>query len=287
MFDDKLQILGRHGHIEIQDIKVDGKDIVIAGLSNLSKTYRSVLTEELRSVGSRQLDSKISVLLLHEGIDKFLPFEGAFELHLDEVPKNFSYVAMGHVHQKIKAACGGGILAYPGSSEIISRNEIGGWQKNGKGFNVVDINSDDVKVTAINLECIRPQVEAKLRYECLDEDVSALVKSLSNLNKKPIVHATVEGKNVDRQSAHQTLNSALSGITLNCRPDFVEESETRLPELKAGSFNVSQVISEYFKDGKVAGLSLELWKALKTGDLDEAQRIAGAYFTEELKNDSQ
>ena len=126
-----------------------------------------MMTEEFKSIGSRQLDGKVSVLLLHEGIDKFLPFEGAFELGLDEVPKNFSYVAMGHVHQKIKASCGDGVLAYPGSSEIISRNEIGGWQKNGKGFNIVDIDGDDVKVSAINLECIRPQVEAKLRYACL------------------------------------------------------------------------------------------------------------------------
>jgi DNA repair exonuclease SbcCD nuclease subunit len=216
--------------------------------------------------------------LLHEGIDKFLPFEGAFELCLDEIPKNFSYVAMGHVHQRIKASCGKGVLAYPGSSEIISRSEISGWQKNGKGFNVVDIDGDDVEVNAVNIECIRSQIEAKLSYEHLEDDLVKLVKKLSGLNKQPIVHATVEGKNVDRQSVHQTLSNALSGIVLSFRSEVIEASEARFSELKAGAFNISQVISDYFKDEKVAGLSLELWKSLKVDDSNEAQRVADTYF---------
>ena len=216
--------------------------------------------------------------MLHEGIDKFLPFEGAFELCLDEIPRNFDYVAMGHLHQRIKASFGEGELAYPGSSEIISRTEIGSWQKNGKGFYIVDLEGDDVEIRDVNLECIRPQVEAKLNYAHLESGLSELVKKLGDMAKLPLVHVVVEGKDVDRQNVHQTLTRVLAGVALSFRPEVVEESELRLPELRAGSFNVNQVIQDYFKDKKVAGLALEMWKYLRVGDSDEAQKVADEYF---------
>ena len=278
LFEDQMQILGVGGIAQQQNVRVGGKDILVAGLSNLSRTYRPLILEELKKLGSLQLAGKQGILLLHEGIDKFLPFEGAFELCLDEIPRNFGYVAMGHLHQRIKASFGDGELAYPGSSEIISRTEIGSWQKNGKGFYIVDLEGDDVEVKDVNLECIRPQVEAKLNYAHLESGLLELVKKFGDMAKLPLVHVVVEGKDVDRQNVHQTLTRALAGVALSFRPEVVEESELRLPEIGTGSFNVNQVIQDYFKDEKVAGLALEMWKYLGVGDFDEAQKVADEYF---------
>jgi DNA repair exonuclease SbcCD nuclease subunit len=185
---------------------------------------------------------------------------------------------MGHLHQRIKASFGEGELAYPGSSEIISKTEINGWKKIGKGFYVVDLEGDDVEVRDVNLECIRPQVEAKLNYAHLEDSLRELVKTFEDMLKLPLVHVVVEGKDIDRQSVHQTLTRALAGVALGFRPEIVEDSELRLPELRAGSFNVNQVIQDFFKDEKVAGLALEMWKYLRVGDSDEAQKIADEYF---------
>jgi DNA repair exonuclease SbcCD nuclease subunit len=278
LFEDQMQILGVGGTAQHQQVKVGGKDVLVAGLSNLSRTYRPLILEELKKLGGLQLNGKQGILLLHEGIDKFLPFEGAFELCLDEIPRNFDYVAMGHLHQRIKASFGEGELAYPGSSEIISRTEINGWKKIGKGFYVVDLEGDDVEVRDVNLECIRPQVEAKLNYAHLEDSLRELVKTFEGMLKLPLVHVVVEGKDIDRQSVHQTLTRALANVALGFRPEIVEDSEMRLPELRAGSFNVNQVIQDFFKDEKVAGLALEMWKYLRVGDSDEAQKIADEYF---------
>jgi exonuclease SbcD len=278
LFDDKMHILGVGGSAQHQQLKIDGKDVFVAGLSNLSRTYRPVIVEELKKLGVLQMTGKLGILLLHEGIDKFLPFEGAFEVCLDEIPRNFAYVAMGHLHQRIKASFGEGELAYPGSSEIMSRTEISSWQKDGKGFLIVDVEDDDVEVRDVNLECIRPQVQAKLNYARLESDLEELVKSFEGLAKLPLVHAVIEGKDVDRQNVHQILARVLARATLSFRPEVVEESELRLPELRAGSFNISQVIRDYFKDEKIAGLAFELWKYLRVGDSDEAQKIAEEYF---------
>ena len=278
LFEDQMQVLGVGGCAEHQQVKVGGRDVLVAGLSNLSRAYRPLLLEELKKLAGLQLNGALGVLLLHEGIEKFLPFEGASELCLDEIPRNFSYVAMGHLHQRIKASLGDGELAYPGSSEIISRTEISSWQKNGKGFFIVDLEGGDVEVRDVNLECIRPQVEAKLSYAHLEVGLGELVKKLEGMAKLPLVHVVVEGKGVDRQGVHKALTRALAGVALSFRPEVVEESELRLPELRAGEFNVGQVIQDFFKDETVAGLALELWRHLKVGESDEALRVADEYF---------
>ena len=278
LFEDQMQILGVGGKTQHQDMRIDGKDVLVAGLSNLSRSYRPLLVEELKELGSRDLHGKVGVLALHEGIEKFLPYEGAFELYLNEIPRNFDYVAMGHLHQRIKVTLGDGELAYPGSSEIISRTEICGWKKSGKGFFVVDVDDQDVTVLDVNLECIRPQVEAKLSYSRIDADLAGLVASLKAFEKLPLVHVAVEGKNVDRQEVFQALNSALSKVALSFRQEVLEESEVNLPELRRGSFNVTQAIQEYFESESVAALALELWKHLRCGDLDEAKSVAEDYF---------
>ncbi len=278
LFEDELQILGMSGSAQHEEFKVGGKDVLVAGLSNLSRTYRTVLLEELKKLGALKTEGKVGVLLLHEGIDKFLPFEGAFELSMDEIPQNFDYVAMGHLHQRIKASFGKGELAYPGSSEIISKTEIGGWKKTGKGFYIVDVEGDDVQVRNVNLECIRSQLEAKLNYAQLAKGLEELVKQIKDLEKLPLVHVRVEGKNVDRQVVYETLTHALAKVTLSFRQEVVEEAELRPPELKPGSFYVNQVIRDYFKDENVAGLALELWRYLRYGDAEEAKKVAEDYF---------
>ena len=278
LFEDQIHILGVNGNAEHQSLHIGGEEILIAGLSNLSRTYHPVLVEELKKLGALQLKGKLSVLVLHEGIDKFLPFAGAFEICLDEVPRNFHYCAMGHLHTRIKASFGDGELAYPGSSEIIRRDEINGWKKVGKGFFVVDVEGDDVNVRDVNLDCIRPQIEAKLSYANFEKELESLVKQIEGMERQPIVHVQVEGKGVDRQFVHRSLTEALAGKTLTFRQEIIENAELKLPELKPSSFYVDQVIGDYFKDEKVAGLAAELFKFLRYGDNAEAEKVADEYF---------
>jgi DNA repair protein SbcD/Mre11 len=282
LFEDQMHILGVGGCVQQQQLNIDGSEVVIAGLSNLTRSYRVVLVEELKKIANLKLEGKISILLLHEGIDKFLPFEGSFEVYMDELPKNFNYLAMGHLHTRIRASFGKGELAYPGSTEVLRRDEIVSWQKNGKGFYVVDFEHDDVKVRNVNIDGIRPQIEARLNYARFDSELESLVKQVESKEKQPIIHVLVGGKNIDRQNVHQTLTSALTGRVLTFRQEIVEENEQRLPDLKPGSFQVNKVIQDYFKDENTAGLALELWNHLRHKDIDEAKKVAEEYFQKEV-----
>lgn len=277
LFDDQIQTLGVGGVAEHQSLTVDGKEILVAGISNLSQMYRAVLAEELKKLGSLKTTCDCSILVLHQAIDKFF-IEEACEVALTDVPKNFNYYAMGHLHTRIRASHGQGELAYPGSSEIMSNDEIADWKKKGKGFYIVDLDKDEAKVTNVNLESIRPQIDVTFKYSHLKDELDAFVESLAAFRKLPVVQVRVEGKEIDRQAVHQALSESLAGKVLTFRPTITEESEMRLPEVKPGSFNVSQVLNDYFKNKEVAQLANEMLKHLRQGDTDGAKEAAEGYF---------
>jgi DNA repair exonuclease SbcCD nuclease subunit len=278
LFDDQIQTLGVAGVSEHQQISVDGKKALIVGISHLSRTYRPVLVEELKKLENLKTQVDCRVLALHEAIDKFFPFEEACEISLTELPKNFRYYAMGHLHSRIKASYGQGELTYPGSTEIIRSDEIGSWKKLGKGFFIVDIENEKVNVAEVNLERIRPQIEVKLSYAHLRDELEEFVKKIGDSEKLPVVHVRVEGKEIDRQGVHQTLSDVLTGKVLTFRQVIVEESEMRLPELKPGSFHINQVLKDYLKDEKAAQLAVEMLKYLRQGDTEGAKSVAEGYF---------
>jgi exonuclease SbcD len=278
LFDDQIQTLGVSGVAEHQTVNVGGSEVLVAGISNLSRTYRQVLVEELGRLRYLQTRCHCSVLALHEAIDKFFPFEEAYEVALTEVPKNFKYYAMGHLHARIRASHGQGELAYPGSSEIMRSDEIAGWKKLGKGFYIVDIDGENVNVTDVNLERIRPQVGVKLKYACFKEELEGLVRSLGECKKLPIVHVEIEGRQIDRQAVHQALTEVLTGRVLTFRQTIVEEDAVRLPELKHGAFNVDQILDDYLKDKVIAQLAADMLKHFRLGETDEATKVADEYF---------
>ena len=278
LFDDQIQTLGVAGVSEHQQISVDGKKVLIVGISHLSRAYRPILIEELKKLENLKTQVDCRVLALHEAIDKFFPFEEACEISLTELPKNFRYYAMGHLHSRIKASYGQGELAYSGSTEIMRSDEIGSWKKLGKGFFIVDIENEKVNVAEVNLERIRPQIEVKLSYAHLRDELEELVKKIGDNEKLPVIHVRVEGKDVDRQGVHQTLSDVLTGKALTFRQVIVEESEMRLPEVKPGSFHINQVLKDYLKDEKAAQLAVEMLKYLRQGDTEGAKSVADGYF---------
>jgi len=282
LFDDQIHTLGVTGTAEHREVEVNGERVLIVGISNLSRSYTSLLAEELGKLEKIERKSP-SILVMHQAIDKFLPFEDAWELAFTSLPKTFDYYAMGHMHSRIKASCGEGELAYPGSSEIIRNDEISSWQKSGKGFFIVDIEGGDVEITDINLEKIRPQIKCKINYSNLDSEVENIVNDLNYEDKKPIVHIRVEGKGIDRQRVHEVLNNSFTGEVLTLRTTIIEESQQKLPEIKPGAFNIKQVLRDYFKEEQTSKFAIDLLKTLREGDAEGAKKITSEFYEIFLK----
>jgi len=283
LFEDRIEILGITG-ADHRILRIDGEEVLIAGISHFGRRYRDLLIQELEKLDSLAAKYTTSILMLHQAIEKFFTREEVFELRLDEVPRNFRYCAMGHLHTRVRASHGDGELAYSGSTEIIRRDEIVGWEKHGKGCHIIDIDDEKIQINEFNAESIRPQMQVKLHYSNFQNDLETLVNSIQKSTKLPIVHANVEGKEIDRQYVYQALTEALADKALQIRPEINEAHERQLEEIKPGSFNINQILKEYLKDETTAELGYELFKLLRYGEVEEAKKVAEEYFSKEEKN---
>ena len=277
LFEDKIKILGL-GEAEYKLEKLNGQEILIAGISNVTRRYSDFLVRELKKLDTIAEKHDESILIIHQAIDKFLPFEGVYEIRLEDLPRNFSYYALGHIHSRIRASFGRGELAYAGSPEILRRDEIGSWRERGKGFYVVDIEKDSVSVSEINVSKIRPQIRAKINYSNFRRELDELVRSLRGLAKPPILHVTIEGRKIDRQAVHDALSEAFAGKVLQFRQEIFEETEEGLVSSKASPLNLPEIFLEYLKDEKLVNFALDLFKLLRHDEIEEAKRLAQEYF---------
>jgi len=119
------------------------KDVLLVGFDKIRKSEISDYEkkfEEIDSIAKQHNGHKI--LVMHQGITEINKFAG--ELNSTDLPKNFTYYAMGHLHDQFlkKFSHLDGPLAYPGSIELTTSEGI---KETKKGFYEVDISSKESK----------------------------------------------------------------------------------------------------------------------------------------------
>ena len=187
-------------------------DVMIAGFDKIRKNEISTFEEkfkELDSVAKQHNGHKIMVL--HQGITEINQFAG--ELNASDLPKNFTYYAMGHLHDKLVKDFDqlGGPLVYPGSTETTTSEGI---KETEKGFFEVDISSNEAKPSWIKLDT-RPQFSAKVDFEEFDNSVTKIIEKIDTLNKKPIIEVKIHGKSVERDVVEAKISQIIPK-TLHC-----------------------------------------------------------------------
>ncbi|MFB5598315.1 MAG: exonuclease SbcCD subunit D, partial [Nitrosopumilaceae archaeon] len=172
------------------------KDILLVGFDKIRKSemidYEKKF-EEIDSIAKQHNGHKI--LVMHQGITEINKF--AAELNSTDLPKNFTYYAMGHLHDQFlkKFSHLDGPLAYPGSIELTTSEGI---KETKKGFYEVDISSKEAKPTWIELD-IRPQFSVKTTSSELSKSVDGIIENIKSDSKKPIVEIKIEGEDIESE----------------------------------------------------------------------------------------
>ncbi|MCW3131272.1 MAG: exonuclease SbcCD subunit D [Candidatus Methanospirare jalkutatii] len=269
-----VRVLGVHG---IECTEING--ILFGGISNLKGRYTAALREEMAKFEKIASKYKKSVLIAHQAVEKFLPFEGAYELREGELPRNVSYYAFGHVHSRQSIRINEGIFAYAGSTEIMRKDEISTWKKRGKGFYLVDLDGEEPLLHTINLN-IRPQFEEEVEAEALNG------LQIPEGEKPPILHLTVGGKHINRQKVLENVEKLLRGKVLTYKIAFKERgiSPSTLPEtVRGGGDGILREIFSSFLGEELAELALSLHRNLSAGNIEDAIKTAEAFFEERFK----
>ena len=172
------------------------KDVMLVGFDKIRKSEIRDFEkkfEEIDSIAKQHKGHKI--LVMHQGITEINKFAG--ELNSTDLPKNFTYYAMGHLHDQFlkKFSHLDGPIAYPGSIELTTSEGI---KETKKGFYEVDISSDEAKPNWIELN-IRPQFSKKTTSSELSKTVDEIIDKGKLISKKPIVELKIEGEDIESQ----------------------------------------------------------------------------------------
>lgn len=262
-------------------------DIFIGGTPYVSKHQSTYLSETLKELDQISQNYDKRVLVLHQGIDKYLPFE--YELELADIPESFHYYAMGHIHTRIIDNFGEGKLAYPGSTEIWKSDELASYKSKGKGFYMVDMVGDEPEIEAINMEMGREFIRENIYYPEIQTEIEKLKNYISTLKQKPLLNLTVEGGNFNRSEVFEELNNAFSDICLSIRPNFKSQSLQDAEEMlkDAGAINPRKLLVEHlneFEDPKITELGLSLLNEMSEGKTDNAEALTKKFYGEYYDN---
>ena len=264
------------------------KDVMIAGFDKIRKNEISTFEEKFSEIDTlAKQHSGHKILVLHQGITEINQFAG--ELNSSDLPKNFTYYAMGHLHDKFVKQFEqlGGPLAYPGSTEMTTSEGI---KETEKGFFEVDISSQEANPNWIKLDT-RPQFSTKIEAKNLDASISEILEKISTFDKKPLVEIKIIGKDIERDVV-QTKISQIIPQTLHCSWKMLQNDDASSVLLN----RPARIDEELFKlavnalkSEKLANFAVnDLLPLLSTNQLEQATQLVIENFEEfkGRKNDS-
>ena len=264
------------------------KDVMIVGFDKIRKSELASFEEKFREIDvlAKQHNGH-KILVLHQGITEVNQF--AAELNSADLPKCFTYYAMGHLHDKSVKQFDqlGGSLAYPGSTEMTTSEGI---KETEKGFFEVDISSKEAKPNWIKLDT-RPQFSTKIESKNLDTSISKVLEKISTFDKKPVVEIKIIGKDIERDIV-QTKISQIIPQTLHCSWKMLQNEDVSSVLLN----RPARIDEELFKlavnalkSEKLANFAVnDLLPLLSSNQLDQATQLVIENFEQfkEKKNDS-
>lgn len=201
---------------------VEYKGILLAGFDKIRKAEIPKYEDKFAELDNTAKNfSGHKILVLHQGVAEFNKFAG--ELQSTDLPKNFSYYAMGHLHDMdIKNFNHlNGPIAYPGSIELTTSEGI---KETKKGFFEVDISEKEAKPEWIELHT-RPQFSFKTDFDNIRAQVSEVLEKISNLEKRPIIELKINGQDVDIDLIQAQIGD-LEAKTLRCFWKITGKEET-------------------------------------------------------------
>lgn len=259
-------------------------DVFICGVPYTEGSKSDALIDKMNRLAVKAKEYPKSILLLHQAIKGYFPAEVS-ELTLDDLPKNFDYYAMGHLHHfrsddlKENSNFEKGVLTYCGSMEV---HDVG--ENMDKGFALVDLTQSPPNVEKINVGLERMLYDKVIEYENFDEEIIKFKNEIAALENKPVVDLTIKGGDFDSSLMQEKISSHLKGLVLNLRPIFkpqkVLDEETKIkPDQKLDFRTVlNDEILKKYDDETISKLSVGLLDRLSVGNIDDAKALSEDYF---------
>ncbi|RAP45105.1 MAG: hypothetical protein BZ135_06475 [Methanosphaera sp. rholeuAM6] len=260
------------------------EDIVIAGIQFIRKSLEESVKQILYEIQEEVQGYKHKILMLHGSTRKHFELNPEFEL--DTIPEGFDYYAMGHLHKRIlEKDFKGGILSYPGSTDIREKGEISDYDSNGKGYNLLTID-DELKVEYVNIPLERKFIVESIKYPELDNKLDELEYEIKNdiltkYEKKPVLLINVKEGDFDKSEVSEKVYDKLKDLSLIIKLTYNPDIIIHGPSGENPKVRAEELIIEHlkeFKDEKITNLGLDLYKTLSQKNTEEAEEISERFY---------
>ncbi len=263
-----LRCIGLRGP-ESARIETRSGVLSVSGLHNLRGiAARQKLLDALSGPAFRPPREEASVLVLHQTLQEAAP---EYDVGLGELPKGFSYYALGHIHLTRIWGLGESKVAYPGSPEALRLDEA---RQRDRYVLLAELAPRrTVSLEKLRLESVRPQLVEEIDYSGIEGAREALhrlreeLARLASRGKKPLLHLTVRRvPRQDKPRLHRLAENIVKGVTLayRMRIDVLEED---LPEsLQApGAVDIHKMLTELLRDKEAVEVAEKLLDILGQG----------------------
>ena len=186
------------------------KGVSITGFDKIRRNEIEDYAEEFRELGEKiKTHEGHKILVMHQGISEFNKFAG--DLGANDLPKNFSYYAMGHLHDHYVRSFDflKGPVAYPGSIELTSNEGV---KDTKKGFFEVDISGDEAVTDWIAVDS-RPHMSIKAKFPELADKIQEISTKILEYQRKPVVELRIQGEGVKLEQVQAQI-SRLNNLTI-------------------------------------------------------------------------
>ena len=261
-------------------------DVFIAGLPYFPASHERTLKSKLAELSEKAAHHEKSILVLHQGIDKYFGYN--YELEIGDIPDNFDYYALGHIHKYVNDKFGNGRLVYPGSTEIWKTSELEDYAENGKGFVVVDMDGPKPLVKRVKVDIPREFIKRTIDYSNLENSVVSLRETIKDFDKKPILNLTINNVETDTGQVYDIIKEELGDLALMIRPKFNMHDMDDADVIVNDKDNVSAIDLidkhlEGYGNEKVTTLAVDLYQLLSKNKTDEAGEIIKQFYEEQYK----
>ena len=263
------------------------KDLLLVGFDKIRRNEMDSFEkrfEEIDDIAKKHQGHRI--LVMHQGINEINKFAG--ELNSTDLPKNFTYYAMGHLHDHVVKNFNhlGGPVAYPGSIELTNSEGI---KETKKGFYQVDISSTEAKPSWIELNT-RPQFSIKTTSTDISKTIDEMFEKIKSNPKKPIVELKIESENVE-QEIIQAQISRLIPHTLHCSWKLVQKQDSDSSVLSDRPARIDEELFKLavnsLKSEKLASFAVkDLLPILSASQIEQANQLIIENF-ERFKKEKQ
>ena len=264
-------------------------DVFIAGLPYFPSSQNNTLKSKLSELSSKAANHEKSILVLHQGIDKY--FNLQYELEIGNIPDNFNYYALGHIHKYINDDFGNGKLVYPGSTEIWKTDEIRDYHENGKGFVLVDMSGPKTLTKRVKIDIPREFIKRSLDYNNLDSGIAGIKETIKGFDKKPILILDIKNVDSDTAIVYEKINRELGDLSLMIRPTFNmvgdEISEISIQDGSVGPKEVLYQKLEGYNNESINKLVIDLYDYLSKDKLEESKELIDYFYNENYSSGSE